>query len=149
MSRFDRQDSPTSAVSDESEINANELVKKFNETDPRVYMDTSKPDSYHAHEVIDRLHIANCMLDQMFTDHPFVEAHPEVKALIDEAGTKLAEAYQKASEVDEQSDNRPEYTLARIKAINTYLEESGPYADLQVIKAEVGETILRAEGKYI
>ena len=58
----------------------------------------SNHDKFHAHEVIDRLHIANCMLDQMFTDHPFVEAHAEVKALIDEAATKVAEAYQKASE---------------------------------------------------
>jgi hypothetical protein len=48
----------------------------------------------HYLELMDRLHVVNCMIeDHMFT-HPLTNTLPEVKILIGEAQMRLMKAYQ-------------------------------------------------------
>ncbi len=56
-------------------------------------------DEFHAHEVIDRLHITQAMLEEMFYNHPFVTEHDELKSMIVDAQNSLAKAYQLAAEL--------------------------------------------------
>lgn len=62
-------------------------------------METIEVDEFHLHEMLDRLSIAQLMIDQMFDAHPAVEAHPDIKTKINEGLAKLAEAYQLAGAV--------------------------------------------------
>ena len=48
----------------------------------------------HYLELMDRLHIINCTLEDHLLDHPITTTYSEVKELIEEAQTKLLTAYQ-------------------------------------------------------
>ena len=52
-------------------------------------------DPFLVHEALDRTHVAICMIDDHIVTHQFVESQPEIKALIEEAISNLAKAYQK------------------------------------------------------
>ena len=48
----------------------------------------------HYLELMDRLHIINCTLEDHLLDHPITITYSEVKELIEEAQSKLLAAYQ-------------------------------------------------------
>lgn len=48
----------------------------------------------HYLELMDRLHVVNCTIEDHITTHPLTTSLPEVKKLIEEAQDKLSEAYQ-------------------------------------------------------
>ena len=48
----------------------------------------------HYLELMDRLHVANSMIEDHITTHPLTDSLPEVKKLVEEAQSKLWEAYQ-------------------------------------------------------
>ena len=48
----------------------------------------------HYLELMDRLHIINCTLEDHLLDHPVTTKYSEVKELIEEAQSKLLTAYQ-------------------------------------------------------
>lgn len=48
----------------------------------------------HYLEVMDRLHIINCTLEEHLLYHPITNTYSEVKDLIEEAQSKLLAAYQ-------------------------------------------------------
>lgn len=54
----------------------------------------NKLDKYHYHELLDRLHVIMSNIDTHLTQHPVLELETEVSKLIEEAQTKLWEAYQ-------------------------------------------------------
>jgi hypothetical protein len=53
-----------------------------------------KLDKFHYHEMLDRLHVTLCMIDDHLIQHPVAELEIDIKDLISEAQDKLAEAYQ-------------------------------------------------------
>lgn len=53
-----------------------------------------KLDKYHYHELLDRLHVIMSNIDTHLTQHPVLELETEVNNLVEEAQTKLWEAYQ-------------------------------------------------------
>ena len=61
--------------------------------------DAQPLDPFHAHEVIDRSHVICCMIDDFLLDHPYVVAHPDIKAKIEKGQMLLADAYQELSRV--------------------------------------------------
>jgi hypothetical protein len=48
----------------------------------------------HYLELMDRLHVTNCTIEDHIYDHPLTNTLPEVKILIGEAQMKLMQAYQ-------------------------------------------------------
>ena len=48
----------------------------------------------HYLELMDRLHVVNCIIEDHITTHPLTNSLPEVKKLAEEAQSKLWEAYQ-------------------------------------------------------
>lgn len=48
----------------------------------------------HYLELMDRLHIINCTIDDHLLDHPITSTYSEVKQLIEDAQSKLLAAYQ-------------------------------------------------------
>ena len=50
--------------------------------------------SGHYLELMDRLHVVNCTIEDHITTHPLTDSLPEVKKLIEEAQTRLMDAYQ-------------------------------------------------------
>jgi hypothetical protein len=48
----------------------------------------------HYLELMDRLHVTNSMIEDHITTHPLTNSLPEVKKLVEEAQSKLWEAYQ-------------------------------------------------------
>ena len=48
----------------------------------------------HFLELMDRLHVVNCTIEDHITTHPLTSSLPEVKKLIEDAQEKLATAYQ-------------------------------------------------------
>lgn len=48
----------------------------------------------HYLELMDRLHIINCTIDDHLLDHPITSTYSEVKELIEEAQANLLQAYQ-------------------------------------------------------
>lgn len=48
----------------------------------------------HYLELMDRLHVVNCTIEDHITAHPLTDSLPEVKKLIEEAQTRLMDAYQ-------------------------------------------------------
>lgn len=48
----------------------------------------------HYLELMDRLHIINCTIEDHLLDHPITSTYSEVKNLIEEAQTRLLTAYQ-------------------------------------------------------
>lgn len=53
-----------------------------------------KLDAFHAHEVLDRLHVQQCNLEEHLLLHPFVLANEDVKKLLEEIQVKMSAAYQ-------------------------------------------------------
>jgi hypothetical protein len=53
-----------------------------------------KLDKYHYHEMLDRLHVVICMIDDHLQQHPVAKVELEIKDLVSEAQDKLAKAYQ-------------------------------------------------------
>jgi|TARA_B110000908_G_C10187174_1_gene418555 hypothetical protein len=51
-------------------------------------------DDLHYHEVLDRIHVIMSVVDNNLIQHPVLKLETEVKDLVDEAQTKLWEAYQ-------------------------------------------------------
>lgn len=48
----------------------------------------------HYLELMDRLHIVNCTIDEHILNHPLADANKDVQMKIDEALTLLMDAYQ-------------------------------------------------------
>lgn len=48
----------------------------------------------HYLELMDRLHIQSCMIEEHLLHHPLTKKIKKVRKLIDDAGWSLAEAYQ-------------------------------------------------------
>ena len=48
----------------------------------------------HYLELMDRLHVVNSMIEDHITTHPLTDSLSEVKKLVEEAQSKLWEAYQ-------------------------------------------------------
>jgi uncharacterized protein YoaH (UPF0181 family) len=48
----------------------------------------------HYLELMDRLHVQTCMIEDHLAGHPLTKKIKKVKKLIDSAGMSLAEAYQ-------------------------------------------------------
>lgn len=51
-------------------------------------------DKFHYHEVLDRLHIINSMIDDLLLEHPAVIENKKIMKKITKASDKLSEAYQ-------------------------------------------------------
>ena len=51
-------------------------------------------DDFHYHEALDRLHVIMDTIDNHLIQHSVLKAETKVKDLVDEANTKLWEAYQ-------------------------------------------------------
>lgn len=58
-------------------------------------------DDFYYHEALDRLHVIMDNIDRHLIQHPVLKAEKEVSILVDEANTKLWEAYQKLGEINE------------------------------------------------
>ena len=56
-------------------------------------------DDGHVHEVVDRLHVVICTIEEHVASHPLVEAIPSIKDKIDRAVALLADAYREAGAV--------------------------------------------------
>jgi len=53
-----------------------------------------KLDKFHYHEMLDRLHVIQSIIDDHLQQHPVAKIETDVKELISEAQDKLSEAYQ-------------------------------------------------------
>lgn len=51
-------------------------------------------DKFHYHEVMDRLHLINSMIDEFLLEHPAVIENKKIMKKITKASDKLSEAYQ-------------------------------------------------------
>jgi hypothetical protein len=51
-------------------------------------------DDYHAHEALDRAGMMVDILSDHLAEHPFVLAHPHIKARVDAGVAAIADAYQ-------------------------------------------------------
>jgi hypothetical protein len=62
----------------------------------------SKPDINPGHylELMDRLHVIACNLDEHCLQHPLSEVHPEIAIKIEETLSRVLEAYQIVGEID-------------------------------------------------
>lgn len=50
--------------------------------------------NWYQHEALDRTHVAICTIDDHIYNHPFIEQHQEIRAVIEQALELLASAYQ-------------------------------------------------------
>lgn len=57
-------------------------------------MKKNKINDGHYLELLDRLHVQSCMIEDHLVNHPLTKKIKKVKKLVDEAGWALAEAYQ-------------------------------------------------------
>ncbi|MFW6246561.1 MAG: hypothetical protein ACOC22_00095 [bacterium] len=57
-------------------------------------LDKQELDSYHYHEMIDRLYLMGDMIDSFLSNHPVAVHHSKINELITNASKDLAEAYQ-------------------------------------------------------
>ena len=69
-------------------------VMKLQEGTDQVKSKKIKLDKYHYHEMLDRLHVIQCMIDDHLQQHPVAKIETDIKNLISEAQDKLSEAYQ-------------------------------------------------------
>lgn len=51
-------------------------------------------DEFHAHEVLHTVHVVRNLIYHELTEHPFVQAHPEVAQALEDATRALGAAYQ-------------------------------------------------------
>jgi len=56
-------------------------------------------DDGHVHEVVDRLHVVICTIEDHIESHPLVQAIPSIHGKIERATALLADAYQEAGAV--------------------------------------------------
>lgn len=68
----------------------------------KIQKKNSKPDINPGHylELMDRLHVIACNLDEHCIQHPLSEVHPEIALKIEEALSRVLEAYQIVGEID-------------------------------------------------
>ena len=55
-------------------------------------------DQFHYHEALDRLHVVMETIDTHLTQHPVLKLNKDIAVLVEEAQTKLFQAYQLAGE---------------------------------------------------
>lgn len=60
----------------------------------------------HYLELMDRLHVQSCMIEDHLVNHPLTKKIKKVKKLIDEAGWALAEAYQIVGQKSYENEER-------------------------------------------
>jgi hypothetical protein len=60
----------------------------------------------HYLELMDRLHVQSCMIEDHLVGHPLTKKLKKVKKLIDDAGWALAEAYQIVGHKSYKNDER-------------------------------------------
>lgn len=74
-------------------------------------------DPYIQHELVDRLAMAENLIDTMFSGHPSLVDNPEVAKLIEEAGMALANAYQIAGTAERSPDSELASLSAQVAAV--------------------------------
>ena len=57
-------------------------------------MSKPKLDEFHYHEIVDRLHVIMCMVDEHLQQHPVAKLETEANQLIASANDNLWQAYQ-------------------------------------------------------
>lgn len=57
-------------------------------------MSKPKLDEFHYHEIVDRLHVIMCMVDEHLQQHPVAKLENEANQLIANANDNLWQAYQ-------------------------------------------------------
>lgn len=57
-------------------------------------MKNNKINQGHYLELLDRLHVQSCMVEEHLFNHPLTKKNKKIKKLIDDAGWALVEAYQ-------------------------------------------------------
>ncbi len=60
-------------------------------------MSKEQLDEFHYHEMVDRLYFISTMISEMIEQHPVYEEHSDLRDLVDDAQSKLVDAYQLAS----------------------------------------------------
>ena len=82
-------------------------------------MKKNKINDGHYLELLDRLHVQSCMIEDYLVNHPLTKKIKKVKKLVDEAGWALAEAYQivgqKSYEYEEQKNPIEKVVFGRHK----------------------------------
>lgn len=59
----------------------------------------NKIDKFHYHEVLDRLHLINTMIDEFLLEHPAVIENKKIMKKIEKASEKLSKAYQEIGDL--------------------------------------------------
>ena len=59
----------------------------------------------HYHEVLDRVHVALCQLEEHVGRHPVLRRHPELAAICDRAAEALADLYQAVGRITPPADS--------------------------------------------
>jgi len=63
-----------------------------------------RADSFYAHEVLDRAHLAANFFSDNVVEHPFVQATPRLRKAAEELAEQLAEFYQEVGRVEKAED---------------------------------------------
>lgn len=58
-----------------------------------------KPDKYHWHEALDRVHVASCNWDEHISTHTAIKSKLEIKQLADQIGDLMGDLYQKIGQI--------------------------------------------------
>lgn len=69
-------------------------------------MSKPKLDEYHYHEIVDRLHVMMCMIDDHLQQHPVAKIETEASTLISSATDNLWKAYQLLGEKRFEINNK-------------------------------------------
>ena len=59
-------------------------------------------DEFHYHEMLDRIHMITCIIDDHLHQHPVGKLEHKVKDLIEIAQTNLLEAYQLVGHISQE-----------------------------------------------
>jgi hypothetical protein len=76
----------------------------------------ARNDSMYAHEVLDRLHVVVCNLDEHITSHPFVTAIPKLGSAVLKVEEALGDAYSLTAKYHaalRYQDRKKEQTFAK------------------------------------
>jgi hypothetical protein len=79
-------------------------------------------DSFHYHEVMDRLYLINNNIEDFLLNHPVVQKHKNVKNKIDKALMILADTYQLVGNMKYNLKDKPIYTQ---KEVDKMLSNAG------------------------
>lgn len=74
-------------------------------------MNKQKLDQFHYHEMMDRSHFIQFMMEEMLRDHPVAHEYPDIRDKLNEAGEALGEVYSRADSYEEQQD--PELDVSK------------------------------------